>query len=192
MILPKKHINLSESYFGFGGFLLKFITEPISIDNLWKKFNSNQVLKGLDLTINNGESFVVIGKSGSGKSVLLKLIIGLLKPERGSIMIDGQNIVNLGFRDLQKVRQKFGFVFQSAALFDSLSVSENVGFALRKFFNWPDSKIKSRVHECLSFVELQDAVNKYPSELSGGMKKRVGIARAIAAYPKYILFDEPT
>lgn len=164
----------------------------IEIKNLWKAFNSNQVLKGLDLTIDDGESLVVIGKSGSGKSVLLKLIIGLLKPDDGEIKIDEQNIVGLGFRELQKIRRRFGFVFQAAALFDSFTVGENVGLALRKFFDWSETKIEKRIQECLTFVNLEEVENKYPAELSGGMKKRVGIARAIATYPQYILFDEPT
>ncbi len=164
----------------------------IKIKNIRKSFNSNQVLKGLHLTINDGESLVIIGKSGSGKSVLLKLIIGLLKPDKGEIWIEKQNIVGMGFRELQKIRRKFGFVFQAAALFDSLTVADNVGLALRKIFDWSEDKTKSRVRECLAFVDLEGMENKYPAELSGGMKKRVGIARAIATYPHYILFDEPT
>ncbi|HFE64036.1 ABC transporter ATP-binding protein [candidate division KSB1 bacterium 4484_188] len=164
----------------------------IEIENLWKSFNSNQVLTGLQLNIHDGESLVVIGKSGSGKSVLLKLMIGLLKPERGKIRIEREDIVGMGFRDLQKIRRRFGFVFQAAALFDSLTVAENVGLALRKFFHYSEGKIEHRIRECLAFVDLEGAENKYPAELSGGMKKRVGVARAIATYPQYILFDEPT
>ena len=164
----------------------------IEIKNLWKSFNSNQVLKSLYLTINDGESLVIIGKSGSGKSVLLKLIIGLLKPEMGEIWIEDENIVGMGFREVQKIRRRFGFVFQAAALFDSLTVADNVGLALRKIFEWSEDKARSRIRECLAFVDLQGMENKYPAELSGGMKKRVGIARAIATYPRYILFDEPT
>ncbi len=164
----------------------------IEIENLWKSFNSNQVLTGLQLNIHDGESLVVIGKSGSGKSVLLKLMIGLLKPERGKIRIEREDIVGMGFRDLQKIRRRFGFVFQAAALFDSLTVAENVGLALRKFFHYSEGKIEHRIRECLAFVDLEGAENKYPAELSGGMKKRAGLARAIVMEPEYILYDEPT
>ncbi len=164
----------------------------IEIKNLWKSFHSNHVLRGLELTVADGESLVIIGKSGSGKSVLLKLIIGLLKTDKGEIWINHENIVGMGFRQLQKIRRQFGFVFQAAALFDSLTVEENVGLALRKFYDWPERKIIKRIQECLAFVGLDGTENKYPAELSGGMKKRVGIARAIATFPHYILFDEPT
>ena len=164
----------------------------IEIKNIWKSFNSNQVLNELNLQIADGESLVIIGRSGSGKSVLLKLVIGLLKPNVGEIRIDNKNIVRLGFREQQKIRRNFGFVFQAAALFDSMTVGENVGLALRKFFDWQEPKVRDRVLECLRFVDLQGVENKFPAELSGGMKKRVGIARAISTFPRYILFDEPT
>lgn len=164
----------------------------IKIVNVQKLFNSNQVLRAVNLEIHDGEATVIIGKSGSGKTVLLKLIIGLLQPDAGEIWIDDQNIVTLNFRALQSIRRHFGYVFQAAALFDSMTVAQNVGLGIKKFFNWSDQKIHDRVKECLEFVNLSDAENKFPAELSGGMKKRVGIARAIAASPQYILFDEPT
>lgn len=164
----------------------------IKISNLYKSFHSKPVLSGLSLEIHDGKSTVVIGKSGSGKTVLLKLIIGLLRPDVGEIWIDDQNILNLNFRNLQSIRGHFGYVFQAAALFDSMTVAENVGLGLKKSFNWSDQQIHNRVKKCLSFVDLSNVENKFPAELSGGMKKRVGIARAIAASPRYILFDEPT
>jgi len=164
----------------------------IQIENICKSFNSHSVLNQLSLKVNQGETLVIIGKSGSGKSVLLKLIIGLLKPETGSILIEEKNIVKADFRDMQEIRRHFGFVFQAAALFDSMTVSENVNLMLKKRLKWPDQKISERTNECLRFVGLEGQGDKQPSELSGGMKKRVGIARAIASYPHYILFDEPT
>jgi phospholipid/cholesterol/gamma-HCH transport system ATP-binding protein len=164
----------------------------IQIDNIIKSFNNNLVLNDLSLTVNKGETLVIIGKSGSGKSVLLKLIIGLLKPETGSILIEGNDIVKNGFMALQEIRKHFGFVFQASALFDSMTVAENITLMLRKRLKWPGQKISERTDECLRFVGLEGLGDKRPSELSGGMKKRVGIARAIASYPQYILFDEPT
>jgi len=164
----------------------------IQIENICKSFNAHSVLNQLSLKVNQGETLVIIGKSGSGKSVLLKLIIGLLKPETGSILIEEKNIVKADFRDMQEIRRHFGFVFQASALFDSMTVSENVNLMLEKRLKWPEQKISERTNECLSFVGLEGQGDKQPSELSGGMKKRVGIARAIASYPHYILFDEPT
>ncbi len=164
----------------------------IQIKNICKSFNAHFVLNQLSLMVNQGETRVIIGKSGSGKSVLLKLIIGLLKPETGSILIEEKNIVKAGFRDMQEIRRHFGFVFQASALFDSMTVAENVNLMLKKRLKWPDRKISERTNECLRFVGLEGLGDKQPSELSGGMKKRVGIARAIASYPHYILFDEPT
>ena len=164
----------------------------IQVENISKSFNNHLVLNELSLTVNKGETLVIIGKSGSGKSVLLKLIIGLLKADKGIILIEGKDIVKCGFRDLQEIRRHFGFVFQAPALFDSMTVAENINIMLRKRLKWPDQKISERTNECLRFVGLEDQGNKQSSELSGGMKKRVGIARAIAPYPQYILFDEPT
>lgn len=164
----------------------------IQIENISKSFNNHLVLNELSLTVNQGETLVIIGKSGSGKSILLKLIIGLLRPETGNISIEGNDIVKAGFRDLQEIRRHFGFVFQASALFDSMTVAENINLMLRKRLKWPVQKISERTDECLRFVGLQGLGKKRPSELSGGMKKRVGIARAIASYPHYILFDEPT
>lgn len=164
----------------------------IQIENICKSFNAHSVLNQLSLKVNQGETLVIIGKSGSGKSVLLKLIIGILKADKGRMLIEGKDIVKCGFRDMQEIRRHFGFVFQASALFDSMTVSENVNLMLEKRLKWPEQKISERTNECLSFVGLEGQGDKQPSELSGGMKKRVGIARAIASYPHYILFDEPT
>lgn len=162
------------------------------MENISKSFNTHLVLNKLSLTVNQGETLVIIGKSGCGKSVLLKLIIGLLKPETGRILIEGKNIIKASFRDMQEIRRHFGFVFQASALFDSMTVAENINLMLKKRLKWPEQKISERTNECLRFVGLKGLGGKHPSELSGGMKKRVGIARAIASYPHYILFDEPT
>lgn len=164
----------------------------IQMENISKSFNTHLVLNKLSLTVNQGETLVIIGKSGCGKSVLLKLIIGLLKPETGRILIEGKNIIKASFRDMQEIRRHFGFVFQASALFDSMTVAENINLMLKKRLKWPEQKISERTNECLRFVGLKGLGGKHPSELSGGMKKRVGIARAIASYPHYILFDEPT
>jgi len=164
----------------------------IEIRDVCKSFNGRMVLKDLDLTIKTGESLVIIGRSGCGKSVLLKHIIGLLRPEKGEILIDGQDITKMGSRELYDVRGKFGMLFQGAALFDSLTVFENVGFQLIEYTDKSYEEIKKRVSECLRLVGLHGIERLKPAELSGGMKKRVGLARAICMSPQIILFDEPT
>ena len=164
----------------------------IEIKDLHKAFGDNQVLEGLDLTINTGESMVIIGRSGCGKSVLLKHIIGLMRPDEGSVFIDGTDITGISPQELDSVRMNFGMLFQGAALFDSLSVFENVGFRLLEYTNMPLKDIQKRVDECLAMVGLKGIRYLKPAELSGGMKKRVGLARAISMFPKIILFDEPT
>ena len=164
----------------------------IKIKGIHKSFRKNKVLDGLDLEIKNSETLTIMGGSGSGKSVLLKHIIGLLRPEKGKIFIDNDDITVLSGKNLLEVQKKFGYLFQGAALFDSLTVAENVGFALRTQGNIPENEIRDRVTECLHMVGLGDIENLKPSELSGGMKKRVGLARAIAHKPEYILYDEPT
>ena len=164
----------------------------IIIKDLFKSFGENHVLKGLNLNIHDGETLVIIGRSGCGKSVLLKHMIGLLKPDSGSVIVDDMDINKINYKKLCEVRQKFGVVFQGAALLDSYTVMQNVGMALTRFSGWPVVKIEQRVQWCLRAVNLDGAENKYPSELSGGMKKRVGVARAIAMNPSIILFDEPT
>jgi len=167
-------------------------TPAIELRGLFKSFEGNRVLRGLDLAIRPGESITIIGGSGSGKSVLLRLIIGLLKPEAGQILLEGQDIVPLRERELLRVRRKVGMVFQGSALFDSLSVGENVGYALREHTTWDEERIRSRVREALDLVGLGAIEAMEPAELSGGMRKRVAVARAIALPPRILLYDEPT
>lgn len=164
----------------------------IEIRNISKSFNNHKVLDGLNLKIDKGQTTVVIGCSGCGKSVLLKHIIGILEPDSGKILIDGVDISKLKRKQLSDFRLKFGFVFQSAALFDSLTVEENVGFTLREHTLMDEDAIKKRVKECLEMVGLEGIENLMPQSLSGGMKKRVALARAISIRPKIILYDEPT
>ena len=164
----------------------------IEIINLHKSFEKNQVLRGIDLTVEKGESMVVIGGSGSGKSVLLKHIIGILRPDAGKVLIDGVDLALLKERELYEVRKKFGMLFQMSALFDSMTVWENVGFALHRNKSMHEKEIKARASEKLKLVGLSGVENLMPAELSGGMKKRVGLARAIAHEPEILLYDEPT
>lgn len=164
----------------------------IEIRNLKKSFGEKEVLKGVNLTIEEGKTNVIIGASGCGKSVLLKHIIGLLKPDEGEILIDGIDITKLNEKEIYDIRKKFGFLFQSAALFDSMTVGENVGIALRENTNMTKGEISKVVAEKLALVNLPGTENLTPAELSGGMKKRVGLARALATNPQYILYDEPT
>jgi phospholipid/cholesterol/gamma-HCH transport system ATP-binding protein len=164
----------------------------IEITNLCKSFGSNQVLRGVNLTVEKGESMTVIGGSGSGKSVLIKHVIGLLFPDRGQIKVDGEVLNNLDEQGLNEVRKKFGMLFQGAALFDSLTVWENVGFGLKQHTKMSDQEIRAVTTQKLALVGLKGVEDKMPSDLSGGMKKRVGLARAIAMDPQIILYDEPT
>lgn len=163
----------------------------IEITGLRKRFGEKEVLKGVNLTIKDGEDIAILGKSGEGKSVFLKHVIGLLKPDEGSIKVDGIDITKLTKRDLYKIRRNFSYVFQGAALFDSLTVFENIALPLRER-GFSENEIKNRVEEALSLVDLEGIEHLYPAELSGGMKKRVGLARAIVSKPKYLLYDEPT
>lgn len=163
----------------------------IEVRDLKKKFGKADILDGVSLKVETGESVVIIGRSGGGKSVLLKHLVGLLTPDSGEVLIDGENIVGLNERQLLRVRQKFGMLFQSAALFDSLTVAENVGFALRRQKK-PEAEIREKVANALDVVELSGTEAKKPSELSGGMRKRVGLARAIVYEPQIVLYDEPT
>ncbi|MDP8296618.1 MAG: ABC transporter ATP-binding protein [Candidatus Orphnella occulta] len=160
--------------------------------NLYKKFGDNQVLKGVNLTIDTGITQVIIGRSGCGKSVLLKNIIGLLKPESGQVIIDSRDVTKMTGKALSTLRMTFGMLFQGAALFDSLTVAENVGFNLIEHTDLDSQTIAKRIKEALSLVGLYNIEELMPSELSGGMRKRVGLARAIAMQPKIILYDEPT
>lgn len=167
--------------------------EPIiKICGLTKYFGNNLVLDKLDLNIYKGETLVIMGQSGEGKSVLLKHIIGLMQPDGGEIFIDGVNIVGLSEKRLNKIRRRFGMLFQNAALFDSLSVLENVGFGLIEHSNMDTEEIERKVKQLLSLVGLNSIEELRPDELSGGMRKRVGLARAIAMDPEIILYDEPT
>lgn len=168
------------------------MTWAIELRNLHKAFDDHHVLRGLALTIEAGEILTILGGSGTGKSVLLKLIIGLLRPEAGEILIEGEDIVPLRERELLRVRRKVGMLFQGAALFDSLSVRENVAFPLREHTRMTEGEIRDRVEEVLLLVGMAGTGEKYPAELSGGMKKRVGLARAIALAPRIVLYDEPT
>lgn len=160
--------------------------------NLYKQFSGKEVLKGLNLTIETGVTQVIIGCSGCGKSVLLKHIIGILKPDSGQVIIDGKDITKMTNKQLNELRLSFGMLFQGAALFDSLTVAENVGFNLIEHTDLDPVTIAKRIKEALSLVGLYGIENLMPSELSGGMKKRVGLARAICLRPKIILYDEPT
>ncbi|MEE8179838.1 MAG: ABC transporter ATP-binding protein [bacterium] len=164
----------------------------IRINNLHKSFVGNRVLRGVNLEIKEEKTITIIGGSGCGKSVLLKHIVGLLKPEVGEIEIDGQEITRLGMEELAEVQKKFGMLFQGAALFDSLTVGENISFGLRMLTDLDEKEIKRRVSEKLPLVGLEGIEQLMPAELSGGMKKRVALARAIAMNPKYILYDEPS
>lgn len=164
----------------------------VELCGVCKTFDGNQVLRGVDLAVRPGESLTIIGGSGTGKSVLLRLVIGLLKPDAGQILLEGQDIVPLRERELLRERQKVGMVFQGSALFDSLSVGENVAFALREHTAWGEAEIQARVRESLGLVGLGEIQDMDPAELSGGMRKRVAVARAIALPPHILLYDEPT
>ena len=164
----------------------------ISVQDLWKSFGDNHVLTGINLDIEEGSTCVILGGSGSGKTVLMKHMIGLLKPDKGEVIVDGEDIVPMDERKLEMVRRKFGMVFQGAALFDSMTVYENVSFALREHTRLSEDEIRAKVREKLGIVGLQNVEERYPAELSGGMRKRVGLARAIVLDPKIVLYDEPT
>jgi phospholipid/cholesterol/gamma-HCH transport system ATP-binding protein len=164
----------------------------IEVNHLEKMFGSVVILDDVSFRVETGESVVIIGRSGGGKSVLLKHIIGLLKPDAGQVLIDGENLCGLDERQLLRVRHKFGMLFQGAALFDSMTVAENIAFALRREGNPTEAEIARKVAHALELVELSGTESKKPSELSGGMRKRVGLARAIVYEPQIILYDEPT
>ena len=165
----------------------------ISLQHVYKAFSGKEVLHDLSIDVERGESVVIVGGSGSGKSVTIKHIIGLLTPDRGRVLIDGQDLAKLTELDLNRFRRRFGMAFQEGALFDSMSVFENIAFPLRRHTKMDEAAVRARVEECLDLVHLErGAADKRPSELSGGMRRRVGFARAISLKPEILLFDEPT
>ncbi len=164
----------------------------ILLKDVHKAFGSNRVLKGFSLEVQPGETLAIVGQSGTGKSVALKHVVGLLRPDSGEVWVDGKNVGDMDLEGLYEVRRNVGYVFQFAALFDSLTIGENVGLGLRRMPELTDEAISRRVRECLALVELEGYESRYPSQLSGGQKKRAGLARAIATRPEYLLYDEPT
>jgi len=164
----------------------------ISVRGLRKSFNGREVLRGIDLEVPRGTTTVILGGSGSGKSVLMKHMIGLLKPDAGAVRVEGEDVVPLSGAELGRVRRRFGMVFQNAALFDSMTVADNVAFPLREHLNLTPDEVSRRVAERLALVGLTGSEQRYPAELSGGMRKRVGLARAVVLDPSIVLYDEPT
>ena len=167
-------------------------TPAIVMKDVYKAFGPRQVLDGMSITIPRGDTVVIVGGSGTGKSVTLKHMIGLLKPDRGHVVVDGQDLCCMKPVEMNTFRQRFGMSFQEGALFDSMSVFENIAFPLRRHTKMSEQEIRDRVQECLELVHLKDVDSKRPSELSGGMRRRVGFARAISLEPEILLFDEPT
>jgi phospholipid/cholesterol/gamma-HCH transport system ATP-binding protein len=164
----------------------------VEVKNLYKAFGDHKVLDDVSMDVMDGENAVVFGRSGTGKSVLLKCIVRLLEPDAGEILIEGTNVLNLREKDLNEVRKNIGFLFQGSALYDSMSVKENLEFPLIRNTKLNDSEREKKVKKALEAVSLSEAINKMPAELSGGMKKRIGLARTIITEPKLILYDEPT
>ena len=164
----------------------------IEVKNLYKSYGEKGVLSDINLSVSHGQSVAVVGKSGAGKSVLLRCLIGLVKPDEGTIYVDNKLINTMNFQQLQSIRSKIGMVFQFGALFDSMTVGENISLALQKLTKLNDDEIRDRLHNALVEVGMEDTEDLMPAELSGGMKKRVGIARAIAIKPAYLFYDEPT
>jgi phospholipid/cholesterol/gamma-HCH transport system ATP-binding protein len=168
------------------------ITPAVVFDDVWFSFDDNHVLRGLSFTVPQHSMKVLLGASGSGKSVVLKLIMGLLRPDSGTILVNGHRIDNMPERDLLRVRSDIGMLFQESALFDSLTVAENVGYRLYEESDMPDDQVRARVEEVLGFIGLGEYIDRMPSQLSGGQKRRVAIARAMASKPSLLLFDDPT
>ncbi len=167
-------------------------TRRVVIKNLSKSFEDLVVLDKISLHVEKGENLIVFGRSGTGKSVLLKCLIGLMKPDEGEIYINDKSIPDLSMSELNKVRKNIGFLFQGAALYDSMSVRENLEFPLKRLFNFTQKEMDEKVVQTLAHVSLEDAIDKAPSELSGGMRKRAGLARSIITEPELMLYDEPT
>lgn len=168
------------------------MTIVAEIEHLKKSFGSNVVLKDISFKINKGENLAIFGKSGSGKSVLIKCLVGLIEPDEGKVVLLDKDISELNTEELNSLRKKIGFLFQSAALYDSMTVRENIAFPLRDLKSKPKEEIEALVIEALKNVGLEDAIDKMPSELSGGMRKRIGLARTLILKPEIILYDEPT
>ncbi|MEM7495732.1 MAG: ABC transporter ATP-binding protein [Myxococcota bacterium] len=165
----------------------------ISYHNVWKAFGEQPIYRGFNLSVHRGETLCIIGPSGFGKTVALKMLIGLIRPDEGEVVFDGTHITSLSSdTQLLPIRRRIAMVFQAAALFDSISVFENIAYPLREQFDLTEEEIRARVMEKLAWVDLPDAAHKMPSQLSGGMKKRIGLARAIVTQPEVILYDEPT
>ena len=164
----------------------------IEVQNLSKSFNGLQVLKDVNLVVEKGSTAVILGKSGVGKSVLLKTIIGLIPPDTGSVRIDGREVVGMNRRTLDAVRRQMGYLFQGAALYDSMTVRENLAFLLERQVRLTSGELEEKIIQQLQMVGLEDAIDKMPAELSGGMKKRIGLARALITNPRIMLYDEPT
>jgi len=164
----------------------------IEVKNLYKSYDGKEVLSDISLSVSHGQSLAIVGKSGAGKSVLLRCLIGLVKPDKGTIYVDNKLINTMNFSQLQKIRSSIGMVFQFGALFDSMTVRENISLALQKLTKLNENEIQQRVRNSLEEVDMAGTENLMPAELSGGMKKRVGIARAIAIKPAYLFYDEPT
>lgn len=164
----------------------------ILLKDVHKAFGANMVLRGFSLEVHPGETLAIVGQSGSGKSVALKHVVGLLKPDQGEIWVDGLNLGEMDLEEINEVRRNVGYVFQFAALFDSMTISENVGMGLQRIPGMTEDSIRKRVRESLALVELEGYEDRFPAQLSGGQKKRAGLARAIATQPDYLLYDEPT
>ena len=164
----------------------------VEIQNVWKAFDGTSVLRNASMSIEKGSTAAILGKSGAGKSVLLKIIIGLMKPDAGSVLINGSDVVSLRSKDMNALRKTMGYLFQGAALYDSMSVRENLAFSLVRQVSLDRDELEERIISQLKLVGLEGAIDKMPSELSGGMKKRVGLARALITNPQIMLYDEPT
>jgi phospholipid/cholesterol/gamma-HCH transport system ATP-binding protein len=164
----------------------------VEVQNIWKAFEGHSVLRNVSLVVNKGSAVAVLGKSGAGKSVLLKIVIGLIKPDAGSAMIDGKDVVALRRKEINALRKTMGYLFQGAALYDSMSVRENLAFPLERQVTLSREELEDRIVTQLKLVGLESSIDKMPSELSGGMKKRVGLARALITNPRIMLYDEPT
>ena len=167
--------------------------EPmIRLIDVRKRFGSQEILKGINLSIYEGKTTVIVGESGKGKSLILKHILGLVRPDKGKVLVEGKDINKIGRKDLKDIRAKFGVLFQNAALFDSMTVFDNVALPLRERTKASEEKIRTIVNEKLDLMDIEDSNDKYPAQLSGGMRKRVGLARALVLNPKIVFFDEPT